>query len=280
VAPRRCARPTSISAQLQRARASGDAAAIREAETLQEAAAAGVRLDKRHAGNLNALRDAGYSVTPQQYDALLRERSSLKGLGQFAWDQIVGEAPFEVTRQRYIQGGLLGVGGVLTGDLAPPTALRRTGGRLIDAVRRGDGAAIRKEIVPTLARTSLVWAPGVYFSYGVPVQSAQDTWEGAQELGLDAPRATAANIAGSTLGVLAGPLGFSQQLVHGPVVDGVHKAMGVPTLGQIYQMRQQARSGATDLGTAVQAGRTPIAPSHAAGYTAHSPTRASTYNYP
>ena len=192
------------------------------------------------AKSLKALREAGVDLTDEQFEALSAARASRGHWMEVVKDAIIGEAPVETLKQRYRQGGILGKGGVLMSELPPPAALRRTTRRMVDATRRGDYREAAKEILPTVGRGAM-WGGGAYMGYAVPVASAKETYNLAQEAGVSAPGAVAANLAASAIPLVVGPMGASQALAYGPGTSAMHKLLGAPTLGELEGMVAKRR---------------------------------------
>ena len=82
-----------------------------QARQLHEINASGVSMSPQALSQMQAIRAAGHDISPQEFQQLARVRGDIRSGGREAKDMVIGEAPLEVTRQRYIQGGLIGPGG-------------------------------------------------------------------------------------------------------------------------------------------------------------------------
>lgn len=114
--------------------------------------------------DLEALRAQGVDIDAEGYRKLLNTRAYMQP-GRWLKNVLVGEAPLQLTRERWRRGGLLGPGGVLLGDLTVPTQVRRDLREALDAAREGRyGDAWGKLPLAGLGSYGM----NGWFTYGMP----------------------------------------------------------------------------------------------------------------
>lgn len=91
-----------------------------------------------------------------------RVKRVARGIKNFA----TGDSPVEVLRQRYERGGLLGRGGIVTGDLALDPDFKRNAGKLINREYKGPREAA--SLAWSAGKSGLMDGVNKHLSYGMP----------------------------------------------------------------------------------------------------------------
>lgn len=132
--------------------------------------------------HLDALRERGLRVSDAQYVAALRNANTVGSHLRATADAFVGHKPLETIRQRFIQGGLVGKGGVLTSDLVPDADLRRGAAQTWSHLRKGEyGSAVKSAPLGMGA----MYAANLYYGYGGPLHETRDALAHARATGED-----------------------------------------------------------------------------------------------
>ncbi len=165
----------------------------------------------------------GVDLTGRQAKALQAFNSPLRSAGRQARRMVLGDRPLETTYQRFLQGGLVGKGGVLLGDAAPGGHLGRAYKRVGEQLDKGEYMKALGE-VPKMHTGG--YAMNTAFGYGLPLAFGYGAYQDAQERGEDPLRALGANATSAVGSVLMAPLGLAQMGMFEPMERGAAKLWG------------------------------------------------------
>lgn len=118
---------------------------------------------------IKRLREAGVSLTDQDLFEIEKARGgALRRVGRGVREGLFGEAPLRMLKQRYRTGGLVGPGGILTGEMGLSPAVKRSWRDVMDPETRDAGAFGR------LAMYGGMDVGDKLLSYGLPAYSAYE----------------------------------------------------------------------------------------------------------
>jgi len=178
-------------------------------------------------GGIDKFREAGIDLTPEQFIQLRSRRAGLRGKARTTADIFLGYSPGKVTKERFLQGGLVGKGGVLTGDLAPDPDIARGFRASYNALRGGNIAeAARYAISPTLQTAGQAANLGLGYALpGAVVYSALADKSPGVTTGQKVRRA-GAQATNLLINSAISPLGALQVGMMGPQLKYVDKLWG------------------------------------------------------
>lgn len=168
----------------------------------------------------------GIKITPQQVEALAARRGGVGGIARSAKNVLIGEAPLQVMKERFVRGGLVGKGGLLTSDLVPDASTRRSTKRLMNALGSGDYGEAAASL-PSAAMGGAGYLANLGFSYALPAYGVYQGGKAVMEGKPDSLPALGSSLTSAAANVALAPLGMAQAVTAPAVMSASDRLWGV-----------------------------------------------------
>ncbi len=170
----------------------------------------------------------GLDLSPEQYVKLRGRRKGLYGVGRSVKDFVIGQSPFAVTKERFLQGGIFGKGGLATGDVTLGKGVRRNYDLAKEEFKNKEYGSAALRMGSGVALPVAAQGLNAGFTYGLPAAAVYDavTDSDPNLTTGNRVRRLGASLTSSVGSVALAPLGLAQLPALEYMDKGINAAWG------------------------------------------------------